>query len=208
VQDNEELLRNYVQLHCLLDYEKVKLRQHPADFYDYNCLCAIATYYFRDKGLRFEGTSYDYSRDDKFPTREPDKEASQYKIWVEAVGSAKVSTPKSAAWLLYNAVGRGKVDVERARSLVGDEYPEQLHAWDEIMIEFCELGGAYTKKYLRRRTRWKTGGRVELRDRVPLFIDVSHPPLHRLQAHIPGKLKVPSTFSYRDVAATVTVALG
>ena len=149
IKDNEKLIKNYFLYYCGFDYDKLRLLERPP-LDDYNCLCAIVTYYFRDKGLKFEYKSHEYSRHDKFPDRKPEKESDEYKVWVDVLKTEEVTTPKSAAWMLYEAVRNDKISVEDAKNLVRDEYPEHLHAWDEIMSEFRKYGGAHTKKYLRR----------------------------------------------------------
>jgi len=149
IKDNEKLIKEYFLYYCGLDFDELELIERPP-LDDYNCLCAIVTYYFRDIGLKFKYKSYEYCRHDKFPDRKPEKKSDEYKVWVDVLKTEKITTLKSVAWMLYGAVENGKISVENAKNIVGDEYPEHLHAWGEIMREFRKYGGAHTDKYLRK----------------------------------------------------------
>lgn len=149
IKDNEKLIKEYFLYYCGFDYDKLKLLGRPP-LDCYNCLCAIMTYYFRDKGLRFKYESHEYCQGEKFPDRKPEKESEGYKVWVDVLKTEEITTPKSVAYMLYRAVENGKISVEDAKNLVRHKYPEHIHAWGEIMSEFGEYGGAYTKKYLRK----------------------------------------------------------
>jgi len=149
IQDNLPLLKNYFRNYCSIDYDRLEWnRRPPID--DYNCVRAIMTYYFREQSLHFKCKTYGYSRLEDFPLRGPDKETEHYKVWVDTVGNKEITTPKSAAWMLYETVGYGKISIDDARQLVRERFPEHFYSWDQIMQEFIGYGGAYTKKYLRR----------------------------------------------------------
>ena len=149
IKDNEKLIKKYFLYYCGFNFDELELLGRPP-LDDYNCICAIMTYYFRDEGLKFEYESHEYCRDDKLPNRKPEKESDEYKVWVDVLKTEEITTPKSAAWMLYGTVGNGKISVENAKNFVRDKYPEHLHAWGEIMSEFGKYGGAHTEKYLRK----------------------------------------------------------
>jgi len=149
IKGNEKLIKEYFLYYCGFDFDKLELIGRPP-LDDYNCLRAIITYYFSDRALKFKYDSHEYCLHDQFPDRKPEKESDEYKVWVDVLKTEEITTPKSAAYMLYRVVENGKISVENARNLVRDKYPEHLHAWGEIISEFGRHGGAYTKKYLRK----------------------------------------------------------
>lgn len=150
VQCNKDLIKRYFLDYCGFDYDELEFGGRPP-IDDYNCAQAILSYFFRDKWLRFEYRDHKFSRPKEFPSRIPDKESDQYKVWVETSEEKQITTPKSAAWMLYETVECGKISVNQAKLLVNDKYPEHMCYWSQILIEFRKYGGAYTEKYLRRR---------------------------------------------------------
>ena|GEM_PF-3628296 len=149
IRGNEKLIKEYFLYYCGFDFDKLEsITRPPLD--DYNCLCAIITYYLRDHGLKFKYDSHQYCLHSEFPNRKPDKKSDEYKVWVDVLKTEEISTPKSAAYMLYVAVLNGRIPIEDAKNLVRDKYPEHFHAWGNILSEFARYGGAHTKKYLRK----------------------------------------------------------
>lgn len=101
--------------------------------------------------MRFKRNTFNFSRPADFPDREPDRETEHYKIWVDVIEEQPITTPKSAAWMFYGVVGHGKITVEHAKSLVREQFPQHMYAWNQVLYEFVKYGGAHTEKYLRRR---------------------------------------------------------
>jgi len=149
VKENESLIKKYFLYYCGINFDELGWTQRPP-LDDKNCLLAIITYFFRDKGLKFIYESYEYCCEDRFPDRKPEKEEKGYKVWADVLNTKKFSTPKSVARMLYETVMHGKISVENAKNLISYKYPDNSFSWDEIMREFRKYGGAHTKKYLRR----------------------------------------------------------
>ena len=153
VSENSKIVKDYFRDYYGINYDKLKYFERPP-LDDYNLNKAILTYYFKEQFAKFEYKSREYIRPSSLPDREPDKETEHYKVWVELQNVEKITTPKSAAWLLYEITINGKVSIECAKEIVHRKYPEHIYSWQKILSEFCSYGGAYTKKYLRRRNQY------------------------------------------------------
>ena len=150
IRDIQNLTKDYFLYYHGFNYDELQVYKRPP-MDDYNTVCAILTYYFRDQSLKFKYKEHSFSHPKKFPERKPDKEENNYRVWIDTESDKKITTSKSAAWMLYNVVSNGKLSVDDAKFLIKEKFPEQLYKWKEILYEFSKLGGAYTDKYLRRR---------------------------------------------------------
>lgn len=150
VDDNEAVITSFLKYYCSHD---------PAEdpgfsrqfFNDYNCAKALVTYYFRDSFQLFEMQHHEFVSEAALPSREPDKCDKNHKIWVTETVSKEMETPKSAARHLFDLCSDQKLPVDMAQRIVRDTFPSCHFAWQSVLFEFSKLGGAYTKKYIRRR---------------------------------------------------------
>lgn len=149
VEANRPIIASYLKYY--LSHDPAVDPDYSHQFFnDHNCVKALVTYYFRDSFVLFEFNTVTFISEKALPNRHPDKEDVNHKLWAIETTSSELDTPKSAATILYRACSNGKIPIEIAQEMVRSEFPGNIFSWPEVLAEFRTLGGAHTKKYLRR----------------------------------------------------------
>lgn len=147
VKANNSIVSSYLKYYCSCDPEDSNSFQF---FNDHNCGRALITYYFRDLFQLFEVKDLNFVSERNLPNRPPDKKDKNHKIWVAEINSKDLDTAKSAAKCLFDLCSNQKLSTDIAQRIVQENFPKNTFSWQAILSEFSQMGGAYTKKYLRR----------------------------------------------------------
>ncbi|MBC2593538.1 hypothetical protein H5P28_04610 [Ruficoccus amylovorans] len=146
-RDHREILNNYLEWYCGVDFEKNKAILSQI-FTDRNCALAIVTFYLRElhQGIhdRFVRNAL------RIPTSPPEVEKSTYRLWIIGQEESEVMTEKNCAWELYKQCEWGKLSVAEAKDFIREKFPQQSFDWSKVLYQFGKYGGRYTKLYLRR----------------------------------------------------------
>jgi len=146
LEDNHETLKNFVRWYRKTDLEDPHNRRHVLN--PENCACALATFHFREKSMRFHDDQIAFAS--ALPSQTPTEETPSHRLWIMSETSKEVYTAQNAGWDLYLKCEDRKISVEEGRAFVYAKVPDPDFTWHDVLGAFRKTGGRHTEQYLRR----------------------------------------------------------
>jgi|GEM_PF-3366497 len=152
VKDHEDTTKEYLKYYLRVapDSYASRLRGLSAD----NRICAeaLAAYFLRErchKNIDAECELEIYVKN--LPDRVPDVVTDKYAIWYDLIDRRFEHTEYSIAEFLWDTIGqRGKISCYEAREIIKSKFGNNSSLTDAVLDAFSEMGGKFTKKYLRK----------------------------------------------------------
>lgn len=150
-KDHEEVTKEYLRYYLRVNPDSYdsKLRGLSTD--SNICAEALATYFLRDicrKHIEAECKLDIYVKN--LPERVPDAMTDTYAIWYELIDRKFENTEYSIAALLRDTIRQhGKISCDEAREIIRSKFGNNASLSNAVLEAFAEMGGKFTKKYLR-----------------------------------------------------------
>jgi len=148
---HQETIKNYLSWYHGINTDSKSIDTFRFLTDSFSCAEALAIFYFREKYKPFLEAEIDPN---KYvfepPSKEPDFKNEHMAIWVNPEETECIDTEHSVAILLRDVIrSSGKISVETARRLIYDKFGTKYRLDSEVLAAFSNIGGKYTKKYLR-----------------------------------------------------------
>lgn len=150
-KDNEDVTTEYLRCYLGVDPDSYdsKLRGLTTD--RNICAEALTTYFLRDitrKCIDVKCMYDNYVKD--LPVRQPDIMTDKYAIWYELIDRKFENSEYSIAALLRDTIRQhGKISCDEAREIIRSKFGNNASLTTAVLEAFAEMGGKFTKKYLR-----------------------------------------------------------
>lgn len=151
-KDHEEVTKEYLKYYLRIEPDSYDSKLRSLSTNTNICAEALATYFLRDitrKCIDAKCMYDSYVKD--LPSREPDITTDKYAIWHDLIDRRSEQTEYSIAELLWDTIGQhGKISCGEARELIRSKFSNNASLTNGVLDAFSEMGGKFTKKYLRK----------------------------------------------------------
>ena len=150
-KDHESVTKEYLKYYLRVDPDSHDSKLRGLSTKDNICAEALATYFLRDitrKCIDAECMYDSYVKD--LPLKEPTVMTDTYAIWYDLIDRRFEHTEYSIAELLLDTIRQyGKISCNEAREIIKSKFGENASLTNDVLDAFSEMGGKFTKKYLR-----------------------------------------------------------